>query len=157
MSNKPIISREDFLKINAVASEPTKTKDVERKLPLISSITCCECHKPLTRFLVKKKKLYHYKCRTKAHIGTKSANNLNDMFFEKLSHYKLYPRSSDVVLKEIVAYIYDEQTKELRKEEAELKKQLIVLESKIESVEERFAVGKINVKVYEKLSTKFEK
>ncbi|MEM9680093.1 MAG: hypothetical protein AAF901_07185 [Bacteroidota bacterium] len=155
--HEPIVSQSDFLKINAIEINHPTTRETDNKnLPLKRFISCCECHKPLTGFLVKRKGLHYYKCRTKGCIGTKSADQLHDMFLKKLSLYHLDPKYGEI-LKEVMIYTYDEKTKEIRKNEAQIKKQLTVLNSKIESIKERFAIGEINIDIYEKFNTKLSK
>ncbi len=53
-------------------------------------------------------------------------------------------------------YTYDSVTKEVRENEANVKKQLTVLKSKIETIEERFAIGEIDNTIYTKFKAKYE-
>lgn len=156
-NHEAIVSKSDFLKINSPKTDHIKTRKPDNdNLPLKSFIDCCECHKPLTGFLVKRKKLFYYKCRTKGCIGTKSADQLHELFLEKLSSYRLEPKYAEV-LKDVMTYTYDQQTNELRENEAKVKKQLTIIKDKIESIEERFAIGEIDARIFEKYSTKFTK
>jgi site-specific DNA recombinase len=52
-------------------------------------------------------------------------------------------------------YTYDNVTKEIRTQEAQIKKQLTVLDSKIEAIEERFAIGTIDCAIYKKFKAKY--
>ena len=64
--HEPIVSRENFLKINSVESNHPKTHKKELEgLPLKQFIYCGQCGTSLTGFLVKKKGLNYYKCRKK--------------------------------------------------------------------------------------------
>lgn len=155
--HEPLVSRADFLKINSPDTDHIKTRKTDNdNLPLKSFIKCCECNKPLTGFLVKRKRLYYYKCRTNGCIGTKSANQLHEMLIKKLSYYQLDPKYTEI-LKEVMTYSYDQQTKEIRKNETQVKKQLTSINDKIESIEERFAIGEIDQQIFEKYSNKFNK
>lgn len=153
---EPLVSRADFLKINSPDTDHIKTRRTANdNLPLNSFIGCCECNKALTGFLVKRKRLHYNKCRTKACIGTKSANELHQMLLNKLAIYQLDPKYSDI-LNEVMNYSYDQQTKEIRKNETKVKKQLTIINNKIESIEERFAIGEIDEQIFEKYNNKFK-
>ena len=52
-------------------------------------------------------------------------------------------------------YTYDNLIKELRTEEAQLKKQLKEVNEKIDAIEERFAVGEIDTEIYQKFKSKY--
>ena len=50
----------------------------------------------------------------------------------------------------------DSETKEIRENEVNVKKQLSLLKSKIDTIEERFAIGEIDNEIYKKFKTKYE-
>lgn len=153
--HKPIVSKEDFLKINAPESPyPRAYKTDNDSLPLKQFTYCEKCNTPLTGFLVKQKGLYYYKCRTKGCGCTKSAKQLHEQFKKKLGNYEVDPKYTDLI-KEVMIYTYDTVTKEIRNNEAGIKKQLTVLHSKIETIEERFAIGEINNDIYSKFKAKY--
>lgn len=153
--HRPIVSKEDFLKINSVPStHPQEHKADNDHLPLKRFVYCEECKAPLTGFLVKQKGLYYYKCRTKGCSCTKSAIQLHEQFQKKLACYELDSQYADVI-KDIMIYSYDHVTKELRGNEANVKRQLSLLNEKIESVEERFAIGEIDNALFQKFRTKY--
>ena len=53
-------------------------------------------------------------------------------------------------------YTTTKVTKEIRENEANVKKQLSVLKSKMETIEERFAIGEIDNEIYKKFKNKYE-
>ena len=55
-----------------------------------------------------------------------------------------------------MVYTYDFVTKEIRENEANVKKQLSQLKSKIDTIEERFAIGEIDKEIYNKFKAKYE-
>ena len=55
-----------------------------------------------------------------------------------------------------MAYTYDSATKETRNQNAGLKKTLTEIESKIESIEERYALGEIDTDIYQKFKDKYK-
>lgn len=54
-----------------------------------------------------------------------------------------------------MVYTYDYVTQEIRDNESQIKKELKKLESKIDTIEERYAIGEINKPIYKKFISKF--
>ena len=154
--HKPLVSKEDFLKINSINTHhPTHHKAENDNLPLKQFIYCESCKLPLTGYLVKKKGLYYYKCRTKGCSCNKSAKSLHTYFAEDLKTYQLDPKYKDIV-KDVMTYTYDNITKEIRTQKKSVKKTITELSTKIESIEERYALGEINSAIYKKFKDKYE-
>ena len=154
--HKPLVSRKDFLKINSEKSTQLKEYKTDNdELPLKQFIYCENCNTPLTGYLVKPKGLYYYKCRTKGCSCNKSAKQLHEQFENELSSYQVDSKYIDTI-KEVMIYTYDSVTKEIRENEANVKKQLSLLKTKIETIEERFAIGEIESDIYTKFKTKYK-
>jgi site-specific DNA recombinase len=154
--HEPIVSQGDFLKINSEPSNhPQEHKCDNENLPLKQFVFCDACKTPLTGFLVKNKGLYYYKCRVKGCCCTRSAKKLHQEFEGMLKEYQVDSKY-DQLIKEVMVYTYDSLTKEIRSSESKMKKQLTELDSKIETIEERYAVGEINQDIYQKFRTKYE-
>ena len=150
-----IVSQEDFLKINSNSStHPKEHKTDNIELPLKQFIYCDICKTPLTGFLVKQKGLYYYKCRTKGCSCTKSAKQLHKQFATVLSSFRVDSKYEDII-KDVMVYTYDAVTNEIRDNEANVKKQLTNLNSKIDAIEERFAIGEIDTDIYNKFKSKY--
>jgi len=111
------------------------------------------CDKVL--FLKTKKGLYYYKCRTKGCSCNKSAKALHTTFTEDLKTYQLDPKYKDIV-KEVMTYTYDNITKEVRTRKKSIKKTITELSTKIESIEERYALGELDNAIYKKFRNKYE-
>lgn len=60
------------------------------------------------------------------------------------------------IIKDVMIYTYDSVTNDLRDNETNVKKQLTILKSKKETIEERYAIGEIDYALYEKIKTKYE-
>ena len=154
--HKALVSKEDFLKINSIETHHPKHRKAENdNLPLKQFIYCESCKLPLTGYLVKKKGLYYYKCRTKGCSCNKSAKSLHTYFAEDLKTYQLDPKYKDIV-KDVMTYTYDNITKEIRTQKKSVKKTITELSTKIESIEERYALGEINSAIYKKFKDKYE-
>lgn len=152
-----IVSQEDFLKINKVNSSQAANHSLENdNLPLKHFIHCKKCKTPLTGFLVKKKGLYYYKCRTNGCSCTKSATQLHTDFRYQLQKYQVDAKYQDIV-KEVMIYTYDSITKEIQQKEVIIRKQISENKSKLEAIEERFAIGEINKELYTKFASKYNK
>ena len=154
--HKPLVSKEDFLKINSINTHhPTHHKAENDNLPLKQFIYCESCKLPLTGYLVKKKGLYYYKCRTKGCSCNKSAKTLHSTFTEDLRTYQVEPKYKDII-KEVMTYTYDNITKDLRTQKKSIKKNITELNTKIESIEERYALGELDSAIYKKFKDKYE-
>ncbi|WP_084708913.1 recombinase family protein [Siansivirga zeaxanthinifaciens] len=154
--HEPLVSKENFLKINSVETHhPKHHKSENDKLPLKQFIYCERCKLPLTGYLVKKKGLYYYKCRTKGCSCNKSAKALHKSFEDNLNLYQVDPKYN-AIIKEVMAYSYDNITKEIRQQSVAIKKKITELNDKIESVEERFALGEIDSDIYKKFKDKYD-
>tara|TARA_B100000508_G_C11465630_1_gene282070 strand:+ start:17729 stop:18982 length:1254 start_codon:yes stop_codon:yes gene_type:complete len=147
-----IVSRKDFLKINqAESNHPKKHAQGNESLPLKQFAYCDNCNTPLTGFLVKRKGIYYYKCRTKGCSCTKSANQLHESFSKELSKFQIDDQYHDII-KDVMEYVYESVTHESRDKEAKVKKKITELKKKLEAIEERFAIGEINTEIYVKFS-----
>ena len=153
--HKGLISRKDFLTINSDKSNQVKEyKTDNENLPLKKFIHCESCNTPLTGYQVKKKGLFYYKCPTKGCGCNKSANQLHNQFEAKLGSYELDPQYRDII-KEVMVYTYDYVTQEIRDNESQVKKALKKMDSKIDTIEERYAIGEIDNTIYKKFISKF--
>ena len=153
--HKGLISRKDFLTINSERSNQVKEyKTDNENLPLKKFIHCESCNTPLTGYQVKKKGLFYYKCPTKGCGCNKSANQLHDQFEAELGSYELDPQYREII-KDVMVYTYDYVTQEIRDNESQVKKELKKMESKINTIEERYAIGEIDKPIYEKVISKY--
>ena len=116
---------------------------------------CESCQTPMTGFYVKKKNLYYYKCRTKHCKNNKSAKILHNSFKNLLKCYEVDPRFS-TILKEVMTYVYTNLVKEAQTELTVLKRNLTECKNKINTIEERFALGEIEQSIYAKFKYKYE-
>ena len=154
--HKPLVSKKDFLILNSEKTTQLKEYKTDNEmLPLKHFVYCESCHKPLTGYLVKQKGLYYYKCRTKGCCCNKSAKKLHLQFENKLRGYQIDYKYLDVI-KDVMTYTYDSLTKEKKENESSVKKQISGLQSKLETMEERFAIGEINKEIYEKFKVKYQ-
>jgi len=158
--HEPIISRKIFLEANKIIAEkrqhPTVHKDIDENLPLKRFAICGECNTPLTGFLVKKKGLYYYKCRTKGCNHNLSAKKMHEDFSEILSMFQVDKDDVELVEGLIMDYFslyFEEQNQNLQLSQ----KKLTELYDQLNTVKERYALGKIDDEMYAEFSVKYKK
>jgi len=154
-----IVSKEIFLKANELqAKNPHNYKQFKEnnELPLRGGFLKCEkCKKPLTGYSFKKKDAHYYKCRTKGCGCNKNAKVLNSQFVEILSRYKIDSRLI-APLKVQLKHTFEYFSNSNEDNTASLKHNLNTIKVKLEKIEERFAIGEIDLSIYEKFSKKFK-
>lgn len=171
-----MVSQKDFLKINE-RIENSKTqlgynKENEEELrPLNGDLICSECSSKLVGYhrikrpKTKKGVTYHlhyyrcYKCNA-AHVNANSTPNskfegLHDQFrilLSKIQFDKSFAKAIELTLLKIISNRSEEAKKELKGD----KKRVSEYKKELETIEERFALGKIPDNLYEKFSDKLE-
>lgn len=154
-----IVSERDFLTVNDIRKSANKFgvphKDEIEALPLKVFMKCDHCNRGYTGYIVKKKNLYYYKCRTKGCNCNKNAKDLNNDFQTFLDTYKVHPDLIEPLYKqmgekfEVLNSTHDEQLKQL-------KGQLLALQGKIDNLEESYFITKeMSEETYKKFMGKY--
>lgn len=158
--HEPCVSKEVFLKVNDIILEnrnyPVSHKEEDKNLPLKLFTKCANCNTPMTGYIVAKKGLYYYKCRTKGCKNNKSAKQLHTQFKALLSIFQIDKSETDLIKTGIEQY-YATFFKEQLDNQRLLKGKCSELREKIETVEENHAIGKITQEVYRKYTSKYMK
>lgn len=150
-----LISQETFFKVNQyLAPSGYKSNRYNENLPLKQFAKHSECGTTFTGYLVKKKGLYYYKCNKAGCNCNKSAKLLHQKFEEFLSTLKFSEALIDPI-KVQLGYTFENLTEGQRESERILKTKLAEFQSKIETMEEKHAIGEINRDVFEKFSGKY--
>jgi site-specific DNA recombinase len=141
--HEKMITKEVFMKVNDIVSSSTKY-GVPHKLenvhmPLKVFITCSDCRQPFTGYIVKKKNLYYYKCRTNGCKCNKSANTMHDLFANELDKYQIKQDLAAAIQLELENAYYEGNMYSVEKEK-ELKVRMIELERNIEKLEENYFI-----------------
>ncbi len=157
--HKPIVSQEMFLKASGLQlNNPHNYKQhkTNNNLPLKGGfIKCDKCNRALTGYVVKKKNIHYYKCGTKRCCTNKSAKALNNQFAEILNTYKIDQRLI-APLKKQLKNTFEYFTSSNKDNTASLKHKLKKMNEKLETIEERYAIGEIDGRLYEKFSNKYK-
>ena len=155
--HEAIVSQEDFLKINTPESEvANKTYEtMSNDLPLKKSLRCSTCGHLMTGFLVQTKGLFYYKCQKKCPGGNISAIQLHKSFEELLNQYQLNLKGIEA---DVFPEVMQDKLVEISKSDADVisaaKSKLTQIRKELDTIEERFATGKIDSLLYTKFSEK---
>ncbi len=173
---EPIVSKEDFLKINEVLenSNPRDNGYIKKMdndpRPLNGNLKCSECNSNLAGYqrvnvrktTGEKLTMHYYRCFkcNAVHVNANTTPNarnigLHDQFKELLSKIKFEEKYIEAIKLNLIKLINnrnEEQKNDIKVD----KKRLSVLKKELEEIEERFAFGKIPEKIYEKFSNKLE-
>ena len=90
-NHESLISEELFLKVNYILqSVPSGFKHSKTEaMPLRQFLRCGKCGASMTGYLVKKKRLYYYKCPTVACCNNRNADSIHRLFEKFLQTYSL--------------------------------------------------------------------
>jgi site-specific DNA recombinase len=156
--HEKLISKELFLKVNNVLKGSRYGIPHLREndnLPLKTFVKCDKCGTSLTGYLVKKKKLYYYKCPKTGCNCSKSAKQLHSLFLDQLKPLTLTEGAEEAFITEFVQTI-SASNAERENAEKELKGKLTEVKKKIETIDEKhFALNEIPDETYHRLSEKF--
>ncbi len=156
--HQAMISREVFLKANNVVADarnhPVSHSEEDEQLPLKRFTKCSCCNLPMTGYLVKKKKLYYYKCRTTGCNNNKSAKQLHEEFKAVLGAFHIHEHEAELVkqgITELYSALFEEQFEDQKLQKGKITE----LRKKIDTVEENLAIGVIDRTIFQKFSTRY--
>ena len=156
--HEPMVSRELFLRVNNIVAEarnhPVTHKDEDEHLPLKRFMKCASCDTPMTGYLVRKKGLYYYKCRTKGCKHNKSAKQAHEQFKALISAFRVDETEQELVKVGIETYLKT-FFEELTENERLFKVKKSELQKKLNCIEENFATGEIPRAMFEKFNKKY--
>jgi site-specific DNA recombinase len=156
--HEPMISREIFLKVNNVVADnrmhPVSHKSEDENLPLKRFSRCSECGTPLTGFIVRKKNLWYYKCRTIGCKTSKGAKQLHEQFKTVVSEYRISEEQTELI-KMGIGVMYSVLFEEHQENQKMYNAKISELKNKIESAEEKLVTGVIDRPMFDKFQKKF--
>ena len=156
--HEKLISKELFLRVNEIQNENHHHYKHEKESephPLRRFVRCDECGSSFCGYVVKKKGLHYYKCTKKGCCCNRRADRMHELFLEFLEHYSIDER--------LIVPFHD-QLKEtffkLHEDNLEQERALINLvkeiSKKVETLEERYALGAIDREMYDKFIVKYQ-
>lgn len=152
-----IVSKDIFLLANSIKSRNVvwvHRKDFEN-VPLKNFMKCDTCGSSFCGYLVRKKDLWYYKCNKTGCKCNKSARLLNDLFINELEKYEIDPKYTEPIKVGFTKF-FSEATQSAEQNLKVLKSRLKEVADKVETIEERFAIGEINRELYVKFIGKFK-
>jgi site-specific DNA recombinase len=158
-NHEKMVSKDIFLKVNGLLDRNTQGYSINEEnpdIPLKRFVCCDHCGKPLRGYMVKKKKIYYYKCSTVACGNNKSARDLNSTFEMILSRFKMDDCVELVkLLKAQTIATFNQLMQGQKDDEQVLLKQYEELKKKINRLEERYIEEEINGELYNKFFAKY--
>lgn len=171
---EPMVSQKDFLKINERLEQENTRGTYKREKeaiprPLNGDLICGSCGSALVGYDKRKTpingKPYYiqyyrcYKCNA-VHINANSSANsknkgIHNQFIEELQKVKMDKKYFSV-LETFLKKVILNRNEDLKKEIKEDKKRLTELKKELETIEERFAFGKIPENLFDRFSEKLE-
>lgn len=154
--HEPLISVEMYKSANNIQTPGRghKKNFDDEQLPMKRFARCSHCGGNLTGFMVKKKYIYYYRCNTKGCHSNISADRLHEAFRNHLYNYTI-----DHVLVEPLKlqlrYTFEEMNAETEQQRILLTRNLTEIDRNIETLEERYVLGKIDDKLYMKFRARY--
>ena len=145
--HEKMISQEIFLKVNQVRETLGGKFGVihskeSNELPLKVFMKCDDCGQGYTGYIVKTKKLWYYKCRTKGCCANKNANKVNQAFQNYICNYRIEPNLIKPLIFEM-KHQFESLSENALDEMKTLKANLNEVQKKIDNLEEDYYIKKI--------------
>jgi DNA invertase Pin-like site-specific DNA recombinase len=156
-----LISQELFLKVNNINLSSHQYgvphKKEREQVPLKVFMKCEDCGQPFAGYIVKKKNLWYYKCRTKGCKCNRSAKEMNKAFVEYLEDYMPEEKALQPLQFEL-EHLYYKINEERFEEEKRLDEHLKDVSKKIDTIEEKFYVlNEMSKETFDKFYPKYRK
>lgn len=157
--HEKMITKEVFMKVNEIVSSSTKYgvphKMEDINIPLKVFVKCSDCDQPFTGYIVKKKNLYYYKCRTNGCKCNKSAKFMHELFANDIEKYQIKEDLEEAIKIELESTYYEENKGNAENQKI-LKSRLVELNKNIETLEEKhFIKEEMSKETYDRLLAKY--
>ncbi|WP_353959498.1 recombinase family protein [Mucilaginibacter flavus] len=158
-NQEKLISKATFLKVNGILDQNAhgySLKEENEAIPLKRFTKCAECGKPLTGYLMRKKNIHYYKCKTRGCNTNKNAKSLNETFYNLLNNFTLsLDRDFLQLIRQQAIATFNQLFKGEEEAYVSLVNQYKELKKKIDRLEERYIEEEINGELYNKFSEKY--
>ena len=156
--HEKLISREIFLKVNEIISQRTQgytVKHENNNIPLKNFLKCGHCDANMPGYIVKKKKLWYYKCRIRGCSNNKSAKELHDIFRNILGRIKMDDKYTQLIKAQMIR-TYNKHNKVNEENALQIKHELNEVSTKLGRLEERYVLEEISQEMFLKFQAKFK-
>lgn len=161
---EPLVSEEVFWGVQQILDGNHQGYHIQTEneyRPLVGTLYCPKCGKKLTGYLVRKKKRHYYKCQkcrgvSIAADSSPKVKNIgaHEMFISLLSSYTMDEKYIQPFSMQLQKTFQSMKAVTFMERES-LDKTVIVLQAELDTLDEKFAFGKINDEVlYNKLRAK---
>lgn len=146
----PIISYEDFLRVQDILSGRTGTyihrKETPR-FPLKRYVRCAKDNTPFTAYTVKRKNIDYYKCNLDGCRTNVSAKKMHSRYEDVLKLFSI-PHQLKNTFREVVNDVLIEDSNECKQMITLLKKQKSEYENKLKNCKIKYGMGEIDEDIY---------
>ncbi len=161
---EPLVTEDVFWRVQNILDGNHQGYQIEKNndsRPLVGTIFCPICGKPLTGYEVKKKKLHYYKCQTCRSVSINANSSIkmktkgaHEMFLELLDSYKMDEKYIQPFILQLKK-TFRSMKAQTFEEKKEYEKNLSVLEQELNTLDERFGYGQLQDPIlYDKLRVK---
>ncbi|QEM08368.1 hypothetical protein DIU31_023940 [Mucilaginibacter rubeus] len=158
-NQEKLISKATFLKVNGILDQNAhgySLKEENNAIPLKRFTKCAECGKPLTGYLMRKKNIHYYKCKTLGCNTNKNASSLNETFYKLLNNFTLNLDNDFLkLIRQQAIATFNQLFKGEEEAYVSLSNQYKELEKRIGRLEERYVEEEINSDLYNKFLEKY--
>ncbi len=158
--HEPMVSKEIFLKVNDILDENHHGYTVKHEndeIPLKNFVKCDHCGASMPGYIVKKKNLWYYKCRTVGCCNNRSAKKMHEDFVGMLSPYQIgFSEQLTKLMKREILSNLSSHLQTRQSEEQLIRKQLLEVNAKIDRLEERYILEEISKEQFLKFTGKFK-
>ncbi len=157
-NHEPMVSREDFFRINDIRFASTKYGVPHKKenegVPLKVFMKCGDCGDPMTGYIVKAKKLFYYKCRKVGCKCNKSAKEMHNLFSDLLGQFQIKECLIEPLIYQM-EHDYHESTKDAVEREQTLNKRSEELNKNVLTLEEKYYLNnEMTREIFDRLMSK---
>jgi site-specific DNA recombinase len=157
-NHEKCVSQEIFLKANQVLQKNPQGYShtgINEPIPLKNYVKCDNCGNNMPGYMVKKKKIWYYKCRVKGCCNNKSAKEMHAHYRHFLDLLTVKEEYRTPLKNAIIAKIGQLQSEHVDAQES-LTNRLKEGKNKLERLEERYAFEEIDRSIYDKFAGKLK-
>ena len=159
-NHQGVITKQEFLALNQLLESkfPERTK-VNKKnvpeIPLKGHLICSDCNSVMTGYQVKSKGIWYYKCNTNGCKHNVSASQLHKEYESLLGSLQIDKKFIEPIKEQYKRTLDTAKTQALADQNMKIQK-IKDIQRKLDTVDERFALGIIDQQIHQKSTYKFK-
>lgn len=159
-NHEALISPDLFLKVHNISNQKHqfgyKIKTENDYLPLKNFLKCDHCNGNVPGYMVKKKKIWYYKCRIKGCKNNKSAIELHKRFENWLTYFNVTNETTLDFIKTHFKYVYEKNNEEMDDNKSVIESKIAELDHKIKRLEVRYIEEELTKDMFSKYKAQFD-